>query len=630
MQTGVKSCAIPFLVSAILVGGSGFLRAADRLMPVGDGVCSDTWDAIDGLGRATERARLPAFRDKKVGMFYWLWHQGGFAGQDPINNAKFLAGNPGIENLPDDPRWGRAMARHHWDEPLFGFYRTTDKWVLRRHAQMLAAAGVDVVVVDATNVTFTWLDSLRALGETWCAMRGEGNPTPQFAYMLNFGDNPEQIVSLLELYREIYKVGAFRELWFLWDGKPLVHANPEVLGKAIADPKVKDEDKCDMREILCFFTFRPLQSSYTAGPKSAAQWTWLEVYPQHPCGPKGDGTFEMCCAGVAQNHTWGGRDGHKGLAAMNDINVMGRAYLAPDENELLPGERLRFAADRNPRRGEANRYVWDDNFAQQMRRVREIDPDYLFVTGWNEGIANMFPEWFGTKNAFPDQFSPEFSRDIEPSAGVLGDNSYCLLVEEIRRFRGVGRQRAYDEGPVYRDFSGDVASRDSPGYGRNVYTDRSGRNDIVECFVSHDKESITFRAECASNVTSRAGNAWMQLFISVAFKSDDVRPNWNHFQFVVNRVPPMDEGTAVLEVCEGGWKWRDAAHVPMKVEGKSLTLALPRKALGIAGRKIDVRFKWSDNAIGERGDVLDFYRHGDSAPDGRFVYRYFERSADTM
>ena len=92
----------------------------------------------------------------------------------------------------------------------------------------------------------------------------------------------------------------------------------------------------------------------------------------------------------------------------------------------------------------------------------------------------------------------------------------------------------------------------------------------------------------------------------------------------------MDEGTAVLEVCEGGWKWRDAAHVPMKVEGKSLTLALPRKALGIAGRKIDVRFKWSDNAIGERGDVLDFYRHGDSAPDGRFVYRYFERSADTM
>lgn len=24
------------------------------------------------------------------------------------------------------------------------------------------------------------------------------------------------------------------------------------------------------------------------------------------------------------------------------------------------------------------------------------------------------------------------------------------------------------------------------------------------------------------------------------------------------------------------------------------------------------------------GNILDFYRHGDTAPDGRFLYRYFE------
>ena len=586
---------------------------------------SDTWDAIDGLGRGTERADLPAPREKKVGIFYWTWHQGGFAGEAPFNNAKFLAENPGIEGKYDDPRWGRTWRRHHWDEPLFGYYRTTDKWVLRRHAQMLSAAGVDTVVFDSTNATYTWLDSLHALGETWCEMRREGNATPQFAYMLPFGKKPAQIVMLLELYRKIYKPGKFKELWFAWNGKPLVHACPQVLEAAIADPVTSEEDRRDLKEILGFFTFRPLQPSYTAGPQSDDQWTWLEVYPQHPCGPKADGGYEMCSAGVAQNHTWKGRDGHNGIAAMNDINVLGRAYVAPDEKDLAPGEKLRFAADRNPRRGEQNRFLWGDNFAQQMRRAREIDPDYLFVTGWNEWIADMMPKWNGIKNAFPDQFSPEFSRDIEPSAGILKDNYYCQLVQELRRFRGARRQKASDENPIYRDAIGDTAARDSQGYWKIRYSDKSGRNDIVECFVSHDAENVTFRAECAAPITPHTDKSWMRLFVSVALDPDDRRPNWNHFHFAVNRVSPPDGRTAVLESCEGGWKWREVAHVHMEVEGKSLTLVLPRKALGLDKGKVNLWFKWSDNSIGENGDVLDFYRRGDAAPDGRFLYRYFER-----
>ena len=586
---------------------------------------SDTWDAIDGLGRVTERAGIPAPRGKKVGMFYWTWHQGGFANKEPFNNAKFIADNPGIDNELDDPRWGPTMRRHHWDEPLFGYYRTTDKWVLRRHAQLLSAAGVDVVIFDSTNLSFTWLDSLRTLGETWCSMRGDGNPTPQFAYMLNFGENPMQAKSIMELYREIYRPAKFRDLWFLWNGKPLVHARPDVLEKVMRDPSTREEDRNDLKEILGFFTFRPLQPSYTAGPKFDGQWTWLEVYPQHPCGPKAGGGFEMCSAGVAQNHTWKGRDGHRGLAAMNDINVMGRAYVAPDEKDLAPGEKLRFASDRNPRRGEPDRFMWGDNFAQQMRRAREIDPDYLFVTGWNEGIADMFPEWFGTKNAFPDQFSPEFSRDIEPSAGILKDHFYCQLVQEARQFKGARRQRASDENPIYRDAIGDVAPRDSAGYGKNRYVDDSGRNDIVECFVSHDAEKVVFRVECAAPVTQHTDKSWMRLFVSVALAPDDRHPNWNHFHFVVNRVSPPDGRTAVLESCEGGWKWREAARVPMKVEGKSLTLVLPRNVLGLDKGKVNLWFKWSDNSISEKGDVLDFYRRGDAAPDGRFMYRYFER-----
>jgi len=52
---------------------------------------------------------------------------------------------------------------HHWNEPLFGCYDTDDRWVLRKHAEMLANAGMDVIIFDNTNGTFTWKESYDVL-----------------------------------------------------------------------------------------------------------------------------------------------------------------------------------------------------------------------------------------------------------------------------------------------------------------------------------------------------------------------------------------------------------------------------------------------------------------------------------
>ena len=587
---------------------------------------ADTWDAIDGLGRTLERAdTLPAPRAKQVGIFYWTWHERFVAAHEPRNNARLVTENPGILERPNDPLWGPAMRRHHWDEPLFGYYQTIDTWVLRKHAQLLSAAGIDTVAFDATNASLTWMDSAWALLRTWSAMRRDGLRTPCFIYMLPFHENPHQIVSILQLYRDLYKPGKFRDLWFYWNGRPLIHATPRVIERAIHSSKTSEADRRDLEEILRFFTFRPLQASYTVGPTSPDQWCWLEVFPQHAYCQREDGTFEMCGAGVAQNHTWKGRDGHKGLAAMNDIHVFGRAYVGPSENELQSGEKLRFAADRNPRRGEPLRFLWGDNFAQQMRRAREIDPDYLFITGWNEWSADLFPNWMGTKTAFPDQFSPEFSRDLEPSAGILQDHFYYQFVNEVRRFRGVRPQRACREAPIYRDAVHDTLPRDAVGYGGIRYKDSSGRNDLAECYVEHEAKTITFRVVCSDPVTSYADPNWMRLFLSVSLDANDPLPNWNHFHFVVNRVSPPDDHTAILEICEGGWRWKELARVPMTVTGKEVTLLLPRQALRLEERKLNLWFKWADNTPCGEGNILDFYRFGDAAPDGRFLYRYFEK-----
>ncbi|MBP5320650.1 MAG: hypothetical protein J6334_06650 [Kiritimatiellae bacterium] len=589
---------------------------------------ADTWDAIDGLGRQLGNAEtLPAPRAKQVGIFYWTWHEGGNVTHTPRNNAQLIAADPTLPDRPTDPAWGPLHQPHHWDEPLFGYYRTTDSWVSRRHAQLLAEAGIDTVVFDATNGTLTWMDSAWTLLRTWSAMRRDGIKTPRFAYMLPFWTNPNQAVSLLQLYRDIYKPGKFRELWYYWQGRPLVHANPSVIERVAQNPKTPAADRAELLETLRFFTFRPLQAAYTIGPEAPNQWCWLEAYPQHPYGPKRDGTFEMCGAGVAQNHSWKAVDGHAGLASMNDINVFGRAYMGPDESELRPSERLRFAPDRNPRKDEPNRFVWGDNFAQQMRRARAVDPDYLFITGWNEWIAGFHPIWQGKQGSFPDQYSPPFSRDIEPSAGILKDHFYYQLVQEVRQFRGVRPQRACNEGPVYRDAIRDTLPRNAQGYGGLHYTDTTGRNDLTECAVTHDDRTITFSVTCADPVTPHTDKAWMRLFISLSLEPDDPRPSWNHLHFVVNRLTPPDAQTAILERCEGGWRWRETARVPMAVTGKTLTLTIPREALGLTDRKLDLRFKWADNTPGEggEGEILDLYRHGDTAPDGRFLYRYFER-----
>lgn len=613
---------------------------------------SDTWDAADALGRTlptSETVGLP--REKQVGIFYWTWHEGPGTDPQPLNNAEILAKNPGIADRPDDPNWGAAYIRHHWDRPLFEYYRSTDTWVLRRHAQLLHAAGADAVIFDATNGTQTWMDSTWALLSTWDAMRRDGFRTPQAAFMLPFGNREWVRQSTVQLYRDIYKPGKYRDLWFMWNGKPLIHALPDAFEEALLNPKTSGAERAEYDEILRFFTFRPMQPSYTSGPTRPDFWCWLEVFPQNGYAQKNDGTYEMCGVGAAQNHSWNAQDGHTGLAAMNDRNVCGRAYVAPTEEQLdvKNGEKLHFGADRNPKKNEPNRFMYGDNFAQQWSRARELNPDYVFITGWNEGIASLFPDWCGKKTAFPDQYSPEFSRDAEPSSGILSDCFYYQTVAEVRRFRGVRPQRACSENPIYRDAIHDTLPRDAQGYGNRRYTDSSGRNDISECFVTHDAENITFTVVCSAPITPSSDPGWMQLLISTEkpfgrpcdAQTEKSTKLWEHFNFILNRKKP-ENGFATLERSGGGWNWEDVGRAAFSVSGNRMEVVIPRVFLNLDAGKIDLRFKWCDNVFSdenqntnptenqnedenEGGRIMNVYLHGDSAPDGRFVYRYFER-----
>lgn len=565
--------------------------------------------ATDALGRRlplSDEAGTP--RKRYVGLFYWTWHTN-FAEQGVCIPSRVIADHPDAAFDYDNPAWPKDINTCFWGEPLFGFYRDTDRWVLRRHAEMLADAGVDVIFFDCTNGSFTWRESYTALCEVFAEARRDGVQTPQIAFMLAFGPTEGSRDAIKQIYLDLYKPAVYDDLFFRWQGKPLIMAYPEMLGDVEGDP----EATALHREIREYFTFRPGQPVYNRGPERADHWGWLEIYPQHGFAPTPSGRFEQATVGVAQNWT-----AAHGLSAMNTSGAFGRSYTDARGHDTSP-----------------DAVLWGYNFQEQWDRAIELDPDMIFITGWNEWVMGRHREWSGQENAFPDQFDQEHSRDIEPMRGGHGDNYYYQMVANIRRFKGMpaaditasaparividGRFDDWaDVKPEYRASRGNAIRRDSRGWGELYYRDSSARNDIVAAKVARDDKYLYFYVACADTITPSDDRQWMRLYIDI---DRDHETGWEGYDFVVNRISP-DGKRAVVERSNGGWEWSRAGEAQLRVENDRMELRIPRAVLGLQrGADFELEFKWADNTQHD-GDIADFWVSGDAAPAGRFNYLY--------
>ena len=206
--------------------------------------------ATDGLGRTLPMpGEVSGPRPGRfVGMFYFLWHDNRQGkrpeGDGPYDIAKILARDPDAVHHPRSKLWGPIGMYHYWAEPLYGYYLSTDPWVIRRHARLLSDAGVDTLIFDTTN-TETYPDVYSKLCEVFQDIRKSGGRTPQIAFMMN----TKAGATARQVYRDLYKPGKFRDLWFVWQGKPLLICDP-----AEADP-----------ELRAFFTLRKAHWPLTAG-----------------------------------------------------------------------------------------------------------------------------------------------------------------------------------------------------------------------------------------------------------------------------------------------------------------------------------------------------------------------------
>lgn len=578
----------------------GFIKTEGQSVVAG-------WPATDALGRklAGYREVGPPKKDKFVGIFYWTWHTRQAREDGPYNTSKILAEKPAAINDYNDPVWPAVNTPFYWGEPLFGYYKDTDEWVLRKHAEMLADAGVDVVVFDCTNGNITWKESYTKLCEVFTQARRDGVHVPRIAFMLAFGPTKGSLQAIEKIYTNLYKPGLYKDLWFYWKGKPLIIAYPEMLKEDSSNEAITALH----REIRNFFTFRPGQPLYNKGPQRPDHWGWLEIYPQHGFAENPDGTFEEVTVGVAQN--WSKA---RGLTAMNAPGVFGRSYTHAQGLHTEPG---------------AVNYGY--NFQEQWERALSLDPEFIFITGWNEWIAGRYREWMKQENAFPDEFSQEGSRDIEPMKGGHGDDYYYQMVNNIRRFKGMpapvfasAPKHIVIDGkfnewavvkPSFTSYSGNTFHRNAKGWGHLHYINNTGRNDIVKAKVSRDKKYIYFYVETKEDMSSPGEGRWMRLFIDI---DRNKASGWEGYDFVINRISPS--GKALLERSEKGWEWHPAGRVSYAVSGNKMEIKVPRSLLGLR-RKPDFEFKWSDN-MQQDGNIMDFWVNGDVAPGGRFNYHY--------
>lgn len=590
-----------------------------------------TWVATDGLGRvlSTNSEVGKTRMDKTVAMFYWTWHGDFGNGQTAYNNTQNLQKllDAGYDD-PDSAYFALSAAElkklgvytstnayHFWDEPVYGYYDGDDEWVIRKQAELLASAGVDVVFFDNTNGTFTWMETALHVMKVFSEARSQGVAAPAVSFMLPFAGNADAATQVRSLYKNIYEKNLYADVWFYLDDKPMLMAWSSCLGDSGSDKEIKD-----------YFTWRANRPGYLDTESGANQWGWLSVAPQAYFHDK-EGNIEQMTVGTAVNHNY---VTHK-ITAMNQANAIGRTWTTRGydarENALYYGACL----------------------AQQWENAIAVDPEIVFVTGWNEWVAMRIPEWSGYKNCYVDQYKTAFSRDIEPSAGELRDYYYYELADYIRKYKGADTIKAASEeklidvsggygqwadvGPVYNDYFG-LPDRNFDGYKnpetnkKNHYTNTTGRNDIYDCKVARDYENLYFMVRTVNDLTDFTDDEWMHLYISIG---EETAENWEHYEYVVNKTTP-DSDKAYLEKFTGdGYMTKNVCKVDYKVTGNVLVICIPKTALGIAADCYDFTFdfKWTDNTGVDgnlegstEGEIMQWYTNGDCAPVGRFNYRY--------
>ena len=222
MKTIQKFMAV--LVIGAAAGASSGAQTGEALM------------AVDALGRAVPEPGTAAVQapraGRQVGIFYFLWC-GEHGKKGPYDVSKILAADPMAGYKPDGPVWGGHGVYHHWGEPFYGYYYSSDEWVVRRHMKLLTQAGVDFLFFDTTNAVI-YEHNVKLVMRVLQEYHDAGWRVPKVMFYTNTASGK----TVQRIYDAIYRTGYCRDVWFVFEGKPLIIAKRNECSEEYANIKI--------------------------------------------------------------------------------------------------------------------------------------------------------------------------------------------------------------------------------------------------------------------------------------------------------------------------------------------------------------------------------------------------------
>ena len=553
---------------------------------------------------------LKADRERYVGMFYFLT-LGQHLNHYGIYDVSEILKNYGREAFDSNSDISPVGAAHIWGEPIFGYYNSTDEWVIRKQIEMLTFMGIDFLGLDVSNGVF-YENVVTVLLKVLCDYRDKGWDIPQLVfYTHDYGKDSERVINeaIKYLKTTFYDREEYAGCWFAPNGKPMMIAVKEAV-----DVLSWAEPESEYGKLYDYFEFK-----YWVWPQAEAVnrvvangMSWMEwTYPQpiHYYKRRGDSDGQISVS-VAQHGTV--------VRFSNTESARGRGWTPETGNDHT-------------------RYAQDLNYQLQWDTVREHDDEikYVFITGWNEWVAEKMVDQFGTY-FMVDQYNDEYSRDIEPTrTGALKDNSFLLSTKEVHDYKYTEAKHykyaelspdisdpndpAWEQGATYLDFTGEAIPRSAYRMDGNLlYTDDSNRNDIAAVTVARDAQYLYFRIQTLDDVKpyESGDTRWMNIWLNT---QNEGEKNAFGYQYVINRNVSGNKSSVMQST--GDNSYREVGSAEIAVSDKYVCVKIPLKTLGLSRENYDIEFKVSDN-IQSQTDFLDFYSTGDCAPCGRLNYKF--------
>ncbi len=619
----------------------------------------DTWVAADALGRSMPSYQQvgPVKKDQRrvVGIFYITWH--GDNANRPFEYtsdiSRLYKEHPEARLNGNDPAW--KDSGYHWGKPEMGYFLSKDKYVIRKDISMLSDAGVDVLIMDVTNAVRYW-DEWDVLFTEMQKMKAEGNKVPQFCF---WAFNGPCITVVQDLYERIYKQSKYKDLWFYWDGKPLIlyNGNPTLdsTGDNIKNPNLYYDEKAKTDP----------QNAHYGDPKYTTEF--LTDYPQEikdyfTTRTMWWGFYKWGgkrFVGTEDNWSFGYDLGDPDVVKLTPKQLVSKHNGKVEEAAVTPGQHSHVLIGKSWTREHGEPQLNDQDlpveayvpwlkktvknpqgygiyFQQRWDEALQVNPQFIYINDWNEwsaGRINANVEFMRRKSNFyfVDQYNAEFNRAIQPMSGGYTDNYYMQMAQNIRKYKGIrpipvikGLSNIKIDGSFvdwqkssveYRDTIGDVIHRNYMGYGKPDYVNNSGRNDITTSKVAVNAQNVNFFVQTASPLTSSTGKNWMLLLIDA-----DMNPKtgWCGYDYLINRSVVNGQSTNIMKYKNGSWI--TIGQLPYRYSGNKLELAVPRKLLGLTNKAFSFDFKWADNPA-DLKDAISLCVNGDTAPNRRFNYR---------